>query len=50
MGRPRNLLEAERGLWYEKLPVPDDWHEAYARGEIDVVSEWSDKVARVRVR
>lgn len=35
MGRPRNLLEAERVLWYRKLPVPKGWHEAYARGEVD---------------
>jgi len=32
---PRNLLEAERILWYKKLPVPEGWHGAYARGEID---------------
>ncbi|RLC62336.1 MAG: hypothetical protein DRI01_07040 [Chloroflexi bacterium] len=38
MGLPRNLLEAERVLWYKKLPVPQGWHEAYAHGEIDVVS------------
>ncbi|MEA3442987.1 MAG: hypothetical protein U9R04_05930 [Chloroflexota bacterium] len=44
MKRPRNLLEAERALWYKKLPVPKGWHEAYARGEIDVISEWGDKV------
>ena len=50
MGLPRNLLEAERILWYKKLPVPEDWHDAYARGEIDVVSDWSDKVAQVRMR
>jgi predicted metallo-beta-lactamase superfamily hydrolase len=50
MGLRRNLLEAERVLWYKKLPVSEDWHEAYARGEIDVVSEWSDKVARVKMR
>lgn len=50
MGFHRNLLEAERVLWYKRLPVPEGWHEAYARGEIDVISEWSDKVARVRVR
>ncbi len=39
MGIPRNLLEAERILWYKKLPVPEGWHEAYARGEIDLSSE-----------
>jgi len=49
MGVPRNLLEAERVLWYQKLPVPDNWHRAYAKGEINVISEWYDKVAHVRV-
>jgi hypothetical protein len=34
-GRRRRLLEAERVLWYEKVPVPEGWHEAYARGEVD---------------
>ena len=41
-GSSRNLLEAERTLWYRKLPVPEGWHEDYARGEIDVLSDWSD--------
>ena len=50
MGLRRNLLEAERVFWYKKLPVPEGWHQAYARGEIDVISEWSDKVAQVRMR
>jgi len=39
MGLRRNLLEAERVLWYKRLPVPEGWHQAYARGEVDVVSE-----------
>jgi len=46
----RNLLEAERVFWYKKLPVPEGWHKAYARGEIDAVSDWSDKASRIRVR
>ena len=50
MGFHRNLLEADRVFRYKKLPVPDGWHRAYAHGEIDVVSEWSDKVAQVRTR
>ena len=50
MGVRRNLLEAERILWYKKLPVPERWHEAYARGEVDLALDWSDKVARVRIR
>ena len=48
MGLRRNLLEAERVLWYKRLPVPKGWHEAYARGEIDVVSDWSDKGMRLK--
>jgi len=44
MGLRRNLLEAERVFWYKRLPVPEGWHQAYARGEIDVVSDWSHKV------
>lgn len=36
MGQNRNLLEAERLLWYKKMPVPKGWHEAYACGEVDV--------------
>jgi hypothetical protein len=35
MGRPRCLLEAQRVQLYEEMPVPDGWHEAYARGEAD---------------
>jgi predicted metallo-beta-lactamase superfamily hydrolase len=49
MGLRRNPLEAERVLWYRKLPVPEGWHQAYTHGEIDVVSDWSDKVAGIRV-
>jgi hypothetical protein len=36
MGEHRNLLEAERLFCYRKAPVPRGWHEAYARGEVDV--------------
>lgn len=35
MGRPRCLLEAWRTRLYEEMPVPQGWHEAYARGEAD---------------
>jgi hypothetical protein len=38
MGCKRNLLEAERVLWYKRMPVPKWWHEAYARGEADTKS------------
>ena len=33
MGRPMRFLEAWRSEIYRDLPVPDGWHEAYARGE-----------------
>jgi len=33
MEQPRCLLEARRLQLYEEMPVPDGWHEAYARGE-----------------
>ena len=35
MGHPRCLLEAQRVQLYEELPVPDDWHQAYACGKAD---------------
>lgn len=35
VGRPRYLLEARRVQLYEEMPVPDGWHEAYARGDAD---------------
>jgi len=34
MGKEPKLLEAQRKILYEKLPVPRGWHEAYAKGEI----------------
>lgn len=33
MGRKPRLLEAQRDQLYAKMPVPPDWHEAYANGE-----------------
>lgn len=35
MGRHRTLLEAWRQRLYAEMPVPEGWHEAYARGEVD---------------
>jgi predicted metallo-beta-lactamase superfamily hydrolase len=32
---PRRLLEARREQLYEEMPVPESWHEAYARGDAD---------------
>jgi len=36
MGRQRLLLEAWRDRLYREMPVPEGWHEAYAKGEIDI--------------
>lgn len=35
MGRPQQLLEADRGQWYRKLPVAETWHADYAAGLAD---------------
>jgi len=35
VGRPRRLLEARRAQLYEEMPVPEGWHAAYARGDVD---------------
>ena len=35
MERPRCLLEARRVQLYREMPVPEGWHEAYARGDAD---------------
>ena len=35
MGRPRRLLEAKRVQLYEKMPVPNGWHDDYAKGLVD---------------
>ena len=33
MGKGRQFMEAKRGELYRRFPVPEGWHEAYARGE-----------------
>ena len=35
MGRPRQLLEAKRAQLFEKMPVPDGWHDNYAKGLVN---------------
>lgn len=35
MDRPRKLLEAKRMQLYKLMPVPDSWHDGYARGQED---------------
>jgi len=32
MAAPRQLLEAERKILYDKMPVPSEWHQDYAEG------------------
>lgn len=36
MGQPRWLLEAERKQLYEQMPVPEGWHDEYAKGKINL--------------
>jgi len=43
MQRPRRLLEARREQLYEKMAVPDGWHDAYACGEADTRRYQDDK-------
>ncbi len=33
MNQPRMMLEAGRRSLYQKMPVPEDWHEEYAKGK-----------------
>ena len=35
MDQPRRLLEADRAGLYEHIPVPDGWHDAYAKGRVN---------------
>jgi predicted metallo-beta-lactamase superfamily hydrolase len=41
MKKPRMLLEARRQRLYKDLPVPEGWHEAYARGIVDTNDYWN---------
>jgi len=34
MYKPRLLLEADRERLYKEMPVPEGWHEDYARGRV----------------
>ncbi|MBE9567182.1 MAG: hypothetical protein IMF14_00700 [Proteobacteria bacterium] len=43
MGKPRQLLEAKRAQLYNRMPVPDDWHDDYAKGLVDA-DEYSDVI------
>jgi predicted metallo-beta-lactamase superfamily hydrolase len=41
MGKPRRLLEANRKRLYKDMPVPDGWHEAYAKGKGHTDRYWN---------
>jgi len=36
MGRPRLLLEARRSQLYQKMPVPENWHQDYLQGKASI--------------
>jgi predicted metallo-beta-lactamase superfamily hydrolase len=44
MGYPRRLLEARRRQLYEEMPLPEGWHEAYARGDVDTDAYRNDEI------
>ena len=41
MKNPRLLLEAQRKSLYEKMPVPERWHESYAEGKVNTNRYWN---------
>jgi len=45
MDQPRHLLEAERVQLYEKMPVPDGWHDNYAKGQMDTGEYFDDTLS-----
>ena len=44
MDRPRLLLEAKRVPLYKKMPVPDGWHDDYAKGLVNT-GEYVDAIS-----
>jgi predicted metallo-beta-lactamase superfamily hydrolase len=52
MGTRTGILEARRDELYAALPVPQGWHAAYARGEVDfrnfVDADLEGEMARLR--
>jgi hypothetical protein len=44
MDRPRQLLEAKRVQLYEIVPVPDGWHDDYAKGRVST-GEYSEALS-----
>jgi hypothetical protein len=45
MGQPRQLLEANRIHLYTRMPVPETWHDDYAKGLVDP-DEYSQKLQK----
>jgi len=41
MNKPRMLLEARRKDLYEQMPVPEGWHEAYGKGNVNTDYYWN---------
>jgi predicted metallo-beta-lactamase superfamily hydrolase len=41
MNKPRMLLEARRKDLYERMPVPEGWHEAYGQGKVNTDYYWN---------
>ncbi len=41
MKKPRMLLEAQRKDLYEKMHVPEGWHELYAEGKVNTDYYWN---------
>lgn len=42
MGHSRKLLEARRVQLYEQMPVPETWHDEYAKGRSNLNSYSTD--------
>ncbi len=36
MNKPRLLLEARRTVLYQKMPVPENWHQEYQAGKVSI--------------
>ena len=41
MKKPRILLEARRKRLYKDMPVPEEWHELYAKGQVRTDDYWN---------
>ena len=41
MKKPRMLLEAKRQRLYKDMPVPEGWHELYAKGKVTPDDYWN---------